>query len=156
MRARIALAGLVLLFIPVGLMAAENPYLGVWKLNLAKSKFDPGPPPKSILIKVEPTGANSVKRIQDVVRANGEKIHDEIDYTFDGKEYPVPNSQFFDTMVSRQIDAYTTERIFKKSGKIVNTVQRAVSKDGKTLTITDKGMNTQGRQHDTFEVYDKQ
>lgn len=156
MRSKIIFPFAAMLFAVLALRAADDPLVGTWKLNLAKSKFDPGPPPKSIIVKYESIGADSVKRTQDVVRANGEKIHDVIEYTFDGKVYPFPNSTLFDAMMSRHLDAYTTERIFMKGGKTVNTVRRVVSKDSKTLSITDKGLNTQGRLHDTFEVYDKQ
>jgi len=29
------------------LIAQTNPFIGTWKLNVAKSKFEPGPAPKS-------------------------------------------------------------------------------------------------------------
>ena len=35
---------------------ASDPRIGTWKLNLAKSKFSPGPPPKALMAKVEPSG----------------------------------------------------------------------------------------------------
>ncbi len=28
-------------------LAQSNPFVGTWKLNMAASKFDPGPPPQS-------------------------------------------------------------------------------------------------------------
>ena len=116
----------LLLILSVVALAADEPLIGTWKLNVVKSKFDPGPPPKSITLKYESTGPNTVKRIQDIVRANGEPNHDEISYTFDGKEYPVANSQASDALMTRHIDAYTTELIFKKGGKLVRTVRRVV------------------------------
>jgi len=51
-RTRLVLAGITLM----GLMASpqlgfaqseSDPFLGVWQLNVAKSKYSPGPPPKS-------------------------------------------------------------------------------------------------------------
>lgn len=42
---------LVLSFVPAVLLVAQadhaNPFTGTWKLNVAKSKFSPGPVPKS-------------------------------------------------------------------------------------------------------------
>jgi len=35
------------------LYAQSNPLVGTWKLNVAKSKFDPGPGPKSMTRTVE-------------------------------------------------------------------------------------------------------
>jgi len=44
-RVLFALSLLVLSSVP--LLAQDNPFVGIWKLNLAKSKFEPGPAPKS-------------------------------------------------------------------------------------------------------------
>jgi hypothetical protein len=35
---------------------ASDPRIGTWKLNAAKSKYSPGPPPKSQTLKIEPSG----------------------------------------------------------------------------------------------------
>jgi hypothetical protein len=49
---------------------ADNPFVGTWKLNLAKSKFDPGPPVRSRTVTVEPAG-DGVKWSIEQVDANG-------------------------------------------------------------------------------------
>jgi hypothetical protein len=69
------------------LVAQSDPVLGMWKLNLAKSKYDPGPPPKSLTVKVEPV-PNGVKQVTDAVDAQGKSAHSEPVFTFDGKEHP--------------------------------------------------------------------
>jgi endonuclease YncB( thermonuclease family) len=56
----------------------------------------------------------------------------------------------------RRIDANTTEVANKKAGKATTTLRRTVSKDGKTLTITAKGKDRQGRTVNSVEVFDKQ
>jgi hypothetical protein len=33
---------------------SADPWVGTWKVNLEKSKYSPGPPPKSAVRKVEP------------------------------------------------------------------------------------------------------
>ena len=35
---------------------ATDPRIGTWKLNAGKSKYDPGPPPQSLTVNVEPAG----------------------------------------------------------------------------------------------------
>ena len=147
---------MALLSISVGLAAADDPLIGTWKLNLAKSKFDPGPAPKSQVNKYEPSGANGVKRIQDLVNAKGEASHSEVSYTFDGKDNLETVGRGFDSSMSRRMDANTTERIAKKDGKVVNTLRRVVSKDGKTMTVTQKGTDVQGKLFNNLEIYDKQ
>lgn len=156
MSKKLRTAVLLLFVLSVAAWAADDPLMGTWKLNLAKSKFDPGPPPKSQINKYEPSGANGVKRIQDLVNAKGEASHSEVSYVFDGKEQPEAAARGFDASTSRRIDAYTTERIAKKDGKVVNTLRRVVSKDGKTMTVTQKGTNSQGKPFNNLEIYDKQ
>ena len=36
--------------------AQSDPLIGTWKLNITKSKFDPGPPPRSSTTHYEPAG----------------------------------------------------------------------------------------------------
>src|SRR3990172_4011578 len=52
---------LALLCISVSLRAADDPVIGVWKLNVAKSKYSPGPTPKGATITYEtiPGGGQS-------------------------------------------------------------------------------------------------
>src|SRR5438105_2864171 len=35
---------------------AADPFMGTWKLNLAKSSYKPGPAPRSVVFTVEPAG----------------------------------------------------------------------------------------------------
>ena len=41
--------------------AADDPMDGTWKLNLAKSKIDPGPGPKSLVNKYQSDSKGNVK-----------------------------------------------------------------------------------------------
>ena len=137
------------------LWSQQDPLIGTWKLNLAKSKYEPGPPPQSQVNKYEPSGKDGVKRTIDGVNARGEKNRTEENYVFDGKEHPV-NNPGADAGANRRIDAYTTERILTKGGKLVSALRRVVSKDGKTLTNTQIGINAQGKPFSNVQVYDKQ
>ena len=55
MTARFMKLAALLLCFAVGLWAAD-PWIGTWKLNVAKSKFSPGPPPQSRIRTVEKVG----------------------------------------------------------------------------------------------------
>ena len=48
------------------------------------------------------------------------------------------------------------EVIRKKAGKIVLTSTNEISNDGKTMTITTKGVNANGQQVHNVRVYEKQ
>lgn len=156
MQARLLIIVWVIAAGATSVWAAEEALMGTWKLNLAKSKFTPGPPPKSQTLTYEPSGANGIRRTNDEVNAKGEPSHSVVTYVFDGKEHPVTGSPTVDTVVNRRIDAYTTERVQKKGEKVVNTLRRVVSKDGKTLTITEEGTDDLGKPFSEVTIYDKQ
>ena len=156
MRIRFALLVLVVLTFCVGLGAADDPLVGTWKLNTAKSKFSPPPPPQDITIKYEPNGANGIKVTAEITDAKGMKTVTAYSGSFDGKDVTVTGSGDADTCSMKRIDANTTEVANKKAGKATTTLRRAVSKDGKTLTITAKGTDGQGRPVKSVEVLDKQ
>ena len=136
---------------------AADPCVGTWKLNLGKSKFDPGPPPKSAMVKIE-AQENGLKIVADSVNAEGKPLHQELDQTYDGKEhFLIGTGVPPDITVSyKKINANTFDSITKQGGKDVQTARVVVSKDGKTITRTSKGKNAQGQAFNNIQVYDRQ
>src|SRR5260370_18326823 len=134
---------------------AADPALGTWKLNGAKSKYSPGPAPKSATITYEET-TDGIKRTGENVDAEGKTTSFTYTAKYDGKEYPVSGSDDFDTIVLKRINDNTTEATLKKSGKVVSTARRLVSKDGKMLTLTISGTNAKGEKMHNTAVYEKQ
>jgi hypothetical protein len=163
MSARKAVLLLAMFVIPASLFASDDPFVGTWLINFAKSKFDPGPPPKVLINKYEPLGVDGLKITTVSLTNTGLTIRQ---YTekYDGKEYPFGDSYAVATpeMVSvKRIDAYTVEGQYKRDGKVRSTFSRVVSKDGKTMTTTAQGitsgeMNKAGQNYRDVRVYDKQ
>jgi hypothetical protein len=54
--------------LPQSGFAQSNPLVGTWKLNLAKSKFGPGPPPRSQTVNYEAVG-QGLRVTADVIDA---------------------------------------------------------------------------------------
>ena len=152
---------LTLGIISVSLWAADDPLIGTWKLNVAKSQYSPGPPPRSAIIKYEPFGEDGVKNIRDEVDAQGKLIHSEYASKYDGKDYTV-NGELGGgnppraTISARRIDLYTTENINKLGNKVLSTSRRVVSRDGKTLTFYVKGTDGNGHSINNVVVYNRQ
>ena len=139
-------------------LAADNPFIGTWKLNLAKSKFDPGPSVKSRTVTIEEAGLG-VKWAIDQVDANG--IHRTVVESpkFDGRDYPRTGSPTpdADTIALKRINAHTLEETLKKAGKVVATYRQVVSKDGKERTATQlTGIDASGQSVHDVLVFDKQ
>ncbi len=148
-------AVLTLGFRPLSLLAqGTDPAAGTWELNLAKSKFSPGPPPKSQTRTYEVTGAD-VKYTLKGIDAEGKPTLVQYSAKYDGKDYPVTGSQDFDAIALKRVDAVTAQATLKKGGKVAQTGTRVVSKDGKTLTLTTTGKDAKGQAVNNVLVFDK-
>ena len=156
MRTRFALLLLALFAACVGLKAVDDPMLGSWKLNIAKSKFGPGPVIQAETNQVEPFGGNGIKLTAQITRADGTKVTESYAGTFDSKEFSVGGDANVDAAYLKRIDANTMERINKKAGKPTTSMKYVVSKDGKTKTVTVTGTTAQGEPVSTVLVFEKQ
>jgi hypothetical protein len=154
MMAAIALFAVVL---SAPLQAQSNPLVGTWKLNAAKSKFDPGPAPKGLTRKVEAEG-DGVKYTFEGVGADGKPLSYGFSVKFDGKDNPImgPMPSGADTISAKRIDANTYEATLKKGGKEIGKAKVTVSKDGKITTVDSKGTTAAGAKTHDVQVYDKE
>ena len=135
-------------------LAAEN-WLGTWKVDLAKSKYSPGPAPKSYTLKFEAT-PGGIQFTGDGVGADGKPTHTMFLSKFDGKDVPYEGNPDADTASPKKIDDNSYENTWKKGGKATITSKVVVSADGKTMTITQTGTNAKGEPVNNRIVYDKQ
>lgn len=138
------------------LVAQSDPQVGVWKLNVAKSKYTPGPAPKSGTTKIEAVG-DAFKVVVDQTMGDGTSAHWEFTAGYDGKDSPITgNNPNADTVARTRLNATTVQTINKKGGKVMSTQTSEVSADGKTRTVTTKGVNASGQPMNNVGVYEKQ
>ncbi len=145
----------LLSFLVLAAVAQSDPQVGAWKLNVAKSTYSPGPAPKSASTTIEAVGMGA-KVVVDQVLADGTKRHWEFTANYDGKDSPITGNPDADTVARTRINATTVQTISKKGGKVTTTQTSAVSTDGKTRTVTTKGVNASGQQINNVAVYEKQ
>jgi len=135
---------------------APDPMIGVWKANVAKSTYDPGPPSKSTTTKYEMIG-DKIKVTTDSVQADGTTRHYESTCAYDGKDCPITgNSPYGDTVARTRVDARTIRSVNKKAGKVTATQISVIAPDGKTRTLTTTGVNAAGQKVHNVTVYEKQ
>ena len=146
---------LLMLFAMAIAAAAADQLSGTWKMNPAKSKYSPGPAPKSLTVKVD-SDENSFNVTADGTGADGKPTHVAYSAKFDGKDYPITGLPNAETVSVQRVDASTVQSTLKKGGQVVMTVTTAISKDGKTRTSTFKGKDEQGHDVNNVVVYDKQ
>jgi len=137
--------------------AQSDKVIGTWKLNIAKSKYDPGPAPKSSTLTFEVAG-DGIKVTAKGQDAAGNPTSTEYTAKYDGKDYPrtLVGTTDYDRLSLKRVDAFKAEGTRKKAGKVVQTYTRVVSPDGKTLTLTVDGTDSKGRKVHNVIVYDKQ
>ena len=137
-------------------VAQTDSQVGVWKLNVAKSKYSPGPAPTSAATTIEAAGAGTKVSV-DQTLPDGTKRQYSFTSNYDGKDVPiVGNNPEADTVARTRVNATTVRTVSKKGGKVTATQTSTVSSDGKTRTVTTKGKNAKGQPVNNVAVYDRQ
>jgi hypothetical protein len=134
-------------------LAGEN-WIGTWKLNAAKSQ------PGASAIKVESLTfeavADGIKLTLKGTDPQGKKVEAGYTSKFDGKEVKWTGNPMADTAAPKKIDDNSYEGTSKLGGKDTVSVKAVVSKDGKTLTVTQDGTSPNGEKIHSVSVFDKQ
>ena len=154
MRTRTILMTVAFCLIAVALCAAQNPNMGTWQLNEAKSKITPGFSKNTTVVYA--AAGDSIKVTTDGTDKDGKPVHGEWTGKFDGKDYPVTGDPSVDTRAYTQIDKNTLSLTNKKAGKVTVTGKIVVSPDGKSRTLTASGTGPDGKKVTSVSVYDKQ
>jgi hypothetical protein len=134
--------------------AAEQELLiGSWKLDVAKSRYTPGPPPRN----ETRTYARDEAGMKGTIRRQRDDGRQEvIEYRADfDREYPVMGTEAYDTIRLKRIDARTAEAVLSHAGRVFGTARRAISEDGKTLTIAFR-QEDQGHLVNNIAIYRKE
>jgi len=151
----VVVAGLVFLIAAGAALAqAEDPVVGTWELNVAKSAFSPGPAPKSET-RIYVASGSDLKLTLKGIDGGGKPTSIQASYSLDGREHPIVGSPDADSQSITRVDALSTKGTLKKGGKVVQTVRREITKDGKTMTITFEGVNARGQTTKNVMVFDK-
>jgi hypothetical protein len=135
----------------------DEPLAGTWKVNLEKSKYDPGPPPKSAATATI-TIADGIEtyKSEGGTDGQGNPISSSFTAKIDGQDTPVVGIAYADTVKIKKVNAHHYVNYLKKNGKVVMTVHVVVAEDGKSRTVSFEGKDQSGTPvHDKI-WYDKQ
>ena len=156
-RGVLLVAALAIVSMPAAAQAQDS-WVGTWRLNLAKSKYEPANlAPKSQTIRQDAVTGGGMKTVVDAVDAQGRTIHQEYTTMFDGKPTDIKGAPDANTTrVYKRIDSRTYEYVQSVGGKVTTTVRTVVAADGKARTITTTGKDAQGRTINNVAVYERQ
>ena len=134
--------------------AAEPPaqLIGTWRLNVAKSKYSPGPPLRSET-RVYSRGPDGVMGVVSRVYSDGRAEKFEYMANF-GKDMMVTGIEEYDTVTLRKVDDLTSDAVLSHAGIVYGVARRAISADGKIMTITFDRKSSETPVHNVA-VYDK-
>jgi hypothetical protein len=154
MKTRSIVLAVVVCFVGLSLSFAQNPQMGTWKLNEAKSKIPAGMM-KNTTVTYTAEGDN-VKVTTDGTSGDGSAVQTEWTGKFDGKDYPLTGDPTADTRSYTKVNDHTLTLENKKGGSVVTSGRIVVSADGKTRTLTVSAKNAAGKKVTSKALYDKQ
>jgi len=133
---------------------AEPPpqLIGTWRLNVAKSKYSPGPPLRSET-RVYSRQSDGVKGVVSRVHGDGRSERFEYMANF-GQDIVVTGVPDYDRVTLRKVDDLTSDAVLSHAGNVYGVARRTIAADGRSMTITFDRKSTEERVHNVA-VYDK-
>jgi hypothetical protein len=150
MRKCVVLLVLAVFATAAGAAAADDAFVGTWKLNVEKSKFTPGPAPKSETVTIEPGGKVSVEEVM----ADGRTMS--WGYTATADTPAAITGMENSTVVEKRVGDRVVEHTWKLGDMSNMTGRGLLSKNGKSMTYTLKGTNGKGEAVHNVEIFEKQ
>ena len=133
----------------------SDPWIGTWRLNVARSSFNPGPPPRVQTIDIQSREGDGLYVVTNGVDAAGRPTHTERLAKFDGRDYPAQGFEQPTTQAFTRVDDRSYAIVSKAGGRIITRTRVTVSSDGRTMTTVTTGDVGQGPINNT-QVLEKQ
>jgi hypothetical protein len=140
----------------LGADMAVDPAVGTWTLDLVKSKLDPNEPAVKSSVRTYTATPDGLKVSIHSVDADGTAHDTGSTFTYDGKPHSVSGTTDYDTIAVTRVGTNESKTELIKSGKVVGHLDRVVSKDGKTMTVTVDETNAKGASIHEVTVYERQ
>ena len=136
--------------------AGPDPVVGTWTLDVAKSKFTQGPALKSDTRTYAESPDGMMTVTLKSVGADGTETTLMRTFKEDGKDYPIHDSSGSDSISETRVNDRTAKYTEKKAGKAILRGRRVLSKDGKTLKVTEIGTDPTGAKIKHTLVYERE
>lgn len=134
---------------------ALDAWFGTWTLSLAKSIYQPGPPPYArARYAIEPW-KDGVKVTYDMVYPRGGTTHWEWIGRFDGQPYALQGIDEYVTYAYRRVDDRSFDVEVRIDDRPAGVSRVTLAADGKTITTTTQGKDSTGRVVTTTTVYER-
>ena len=135
-------------------LCAADPYVGTWKMNVPLSKYEGGTRPREQTVIITKIGTDLDHKVAGTA-ADGRKISAWFTIPSVEGTGKVIESATYDGVSVKWNSPSQREVIYRKGGKIVNTVWSRISSDGKSMSAHSKGVNAVGERVEGDSTYDK-
>lgn len=127
---------LILIFALTSAYAADAPYIGTWKANMAKSNL-----------------AGTTVTYEKLATGEWKATQDGVSYKFkmDGSDYP---DNMGNTAAWKNVDSSAWQTVWKVNGRVIGTDTLRVGVDG-LLTVTTKGTKPNGEPIDDTTIFQR-
>jgi len=141
------------------MLFAADPFVGVWKLDLARTATTPpnptAPQPKQVTLTIKDEGDHRVVTIMGT-NADGSPIRGGFTVPVTGGPGKVQGgSEAYDGLTLKYVSPTVHDLIYTKGDKAVAARHVVLSPDSKTMTTTYKGADEQGNPTTRVEVWHK-
>jgi len=116
----------------------DQPFVGEWIANVAKSKPSPDYAFQTATLRIDQAG-DSMTMASQLVFASGQEQRASETFRTDGTETQGTLTSGV-TLVAKWLDPHVLASLAKKDGEVIAVVTYEVSADGKTLTSRSSGM----------------
>jgi hypothetical protein len=135
---------------PVLAQATQSyPFTGTWTMNLEKSKFTPGPGPRSVTATIGTDGRVSFRGIDHDGKPTGRSHPSSV-----GKEVLFDGTK--NVTIETRVHGNVIDDTIRLDGKPIQTVHAVFSSDGRTVTLNREGRDPQGHPVHNLEIFEKQ
>ena len=131
-------------------------FVGTWTLNPERCEFDPNHRPTSGRLVFERDGRGHYLMRAEGTSAKGEKVAERPQTLIpDGEPHPVPDFPGLSSRVTQLNPNELCAEVKREDGSVVGGGTYVVSSDGKSMTATAAGFDTQLRRFETRTVWER-
>jgi hypothetical protein len=140
----------------VGILLADSPSTGKWKMNHQKSKYTKRDVPKDESMTISDQGVDQIRVTIIGTDDDGTPIAISYIIPVSGGAGQMQQGGSYNGVSTTRVNDNTRDTMYSKDGNQLATQHMVVSPDGKTMTVTVKGVDQDGKPEDGVLVFDKQ
>jgi hypothetical protein len=134
----------------------HDPFVGTWKLNPGQSQFDPNHRPTEATMRWQLEADGAYLMLAEGIDEKGQRRGEKPQKLFpDGKPYEVENLPGLNCVTTRSGRNAIRAEVKREDGSIAGEGSYVVADDGRSMTATTSGFDSQLRRFGMRTVWDR-